>query len=246
MQTQNIFNPFWTFTNSAIDYFLFALFAILLILNFALQKQKNEIKGYSPRLAWIRGGIYFASCFILSVLTGVFQTLISKPITSQENLSNVYWWIFTFVCAIVIYIAYFIIWRRGTLTHGRELHKPSVLLFGLLWGLSEGQLMLSVWAIVEKFSPNIFVIGIISFLIISTFKGLWQSQYWDIHVSPEHNIPEWNLKKVLLGHIPNLIFTLTYLAMFGNALIFLLFQTTGLMICTYYMHFPKYKNQGNK
>ncbi|MBL8091826.1 MAG: hypothetical protein KF758_14820 [Anaerolineales bacterium] len=238
---KNIFPPFWKFTNSPIDYFLFTLFVILLILIFTLQTKKRSITGYSPRLAWIRGGIYFASCFILSILTGVFSTLISQPIATGENLSNPIWWVFTFICAIVIYIAYFIIWRRGTLTHGRELHKPSVLTFGLLWGLSEGQLMLSIWAIIEKFSSNIFVIGIVSFLIISTFKGLWQSQYWDIYVSPEHNIPEWNLRKVLFGHVPNLIFTLTYLAIFGNAFIFLLFQTTGLMICTYYMHFPKYK-----
>ncbi|MFN3491129.1 MAG: hypothetical protein ACK40V_02820 [Anaerolineales bacterium] len=240
MNSNPIFSPFWTFTNSPIDYFLFALFAIFLILIFTLQTQKRNIKGYSPRLAWIRGGIYFASCFILSIFTGVFQTLISKPIAASENFSNIYWWIFTFVCAVVIYIAYFIIWRRGTLTHGRELHIPSVLTFGLLWGLSEGQLILSVWAIVEKFVSNIWFVALVSFLIISAFKGLWQSQYWDIYVSPEHNIPEWNLRKVLLGHIPNLMFTLTYLAIFGNAFIFLLFQTTGLMICTYYMHFPKW------
>jgi len=237
-----IFAPFWSFNNKPLDYFLFFLIGILVFLTFALQKKKNEIKGYSPLLAWIRGGIYFASCFILSILTGVFSTLISQPIATGENLYNPIWWVFTFICAIVIYIAYFVIWRRGTLTHARELHKPSVLIFGLLWGLSEGQLMLSVWAIVEKFLSNIFVIGIISFLIISAFKGLWQSQYWDIYVSPEHNIPEWNLRKVLFGHVPNLIFTLTYLAMFGNALIFLLFQTSGLMICTYYMHFPKPTN----
>lgn len=235
-----IFAPSWSFSNKSLDYFHFFLIGILFFLIFTLQKQKNKIKGYSPRLAWIRGGIYFTSCFILSILSGVFSTLISQPIATRENLSNPIWWIFTFVCAIVIYIAYFIIWRRGTLTHGRELHKSSVFIFGLLWGLSEGQLMLSVWSIVEKFSSSIFVIGIISFLIISAFKGLWQSQYWDIYVSPEHNIPEWNLRKVLLGHIPNLIFTLTYLAIFGNAFIFLLFQTTGLMICTYYMHFPKW------
>lgn len=191
MQTQGIFNPFWKFTNSPIDYFLFALFLILLILTLTLQTQKRSITDYNPRLAWIRGGIYFASCFILSIFTGVFSTLISKPIVTQENLSNPIWWAFTLVCVSVIYFAYFIIWRRGTLTHGRELHKPSVFIFGLLWGLSEGQLMLSIWAIVEKFSSNIFIIGIV---------------------------------------------------MFGNALIFLLFQTTGLMICAYYMRFPAWKN----
>jgi hypothetical protein len=242
MQTQNIFNPFWSFTNSPIDYFLFALFAILVILIFTLQKQKKKFTGYSSQLAWIRGGIYFASSFILSILTGVFSTLISKPIATQENLSNLYWWIFTLLCAFVIYIAYFVIWRRGTLTHGRELHIPSVLIFGLFWGLSEGQIFLSAWSVTEKFIDNVWIVALVTFLIVGTFKGVWQSQYWDIYVSPEHNIPEWNLKKVLFGHIPNLIFTLSYLALFGNALIFLFFQTAGLMYCTYYMHFPKYNS----
>ncbi|NJN79474.1 MAG: hypothetical protein HC797_02855, partial [Anaerolineales bacterium] len=92
----------------------------------------------------------------------------------------------------------------------------------------------------KKLISNVWTVVFVSFLIISTFKGIWQSQYWDIYVSPEHNIPEWNLKKVLLGHIPNLICTLSYLALFGNAFLFLSFQTTGLMICAYYMHFPKW------
>jgi hypothetical protein len=235
-----IFAPFWSFTNSPIDYFLFALFTILLIFIIILQTQKNKTTGYSPRLAWIRGGIYFTSAFILSILTGVFSTLISKPIASQENLSNPIWWLFTLICTGVIYFAYFYLWPQGTLTHGRELHLSSVLIFGLLWGLSEGQIFLSVWSVTEKFIDNVWIVALVSFLIVGTFKGVWQSQYWDIHVSPEHNIPEWNEKKVLLGHIPNLIFTLSYLAIFGNALIFLFFQTAGLMYCAYYMHFPKW------
>ncbi len=235
-----IFSPFWTFTNKPIDYFLFVLFAILLILIFALQKRKKETTGYSPRLAWIRGGIYFISSSILSILTGVFSTLISEPIATAKNLSNLNWWLFTGLCAGVIYFAYFVLWAKGTLTHGRELHIPSVLTFGLFWGLSEGQIFLSVWAVTEKFIGNVWVVALTAFLVIGMFKGLWQSQYWDIYVSPEHNIPEWNLRKVLLGHVPNLIFTLSYLAIFGNAFLFLLFQTAGLMISAYLMHFPKW------
>jgi nucleoside recognition membrane protein YjiH len=240
MNNTSIFSPFWSFSNNIIDYFLVILIGILIFLIIQLQNKKRGITTYNVHLAWIRGGIYFASCFIISILTGVFQTLISKPIATSENISNPIWWGFTLLCIAIIYFAYFILWRRGTLTHGRELHVPSVLTFGLLWGVSEGQLILSIWSIVEKYLSNVWVVGIVSFLIISTFKGLWQSQYWDVYVSPEHNIPEWNLKKVLLGHVPNLIFTLSYLAIFGNSLIFLIFQTTGLMICAYYMHFPKW------
>lgn len=238
--TNRVFFPFWSFSNSTLDYFLFALIGFWLFLFVTLQTNKQKISGYSPRLAWMRGGIYFTSGFILSILTGVLPTLISKPIATVEQTSNIAWWLFTLLCVGVIYFAYFYLWPRGTLTHGRELHLPQVLFFGLFWGLGEGQVFLSAWAVTEKFIGNIWLTALVTFLIVGTFKGLWQSQYWDIHVAPEHNIPEWNLKKVLFGHIPNLICTLSYLAVFGNALIFLLLQTAGLMYMTYRMRFPKF------
>ncbi len=234
----HIFSPFWKFTNGAQDYFLFALIGVLIFLAVTLKRESLGVGGYSPRLAWIRGGIYFSSAFILSILTGVFPVLVSKPIATAENLSNLGWWGFTLLCTTVIYFAYFYLWPKGTLTHGRELHLPSVLIFGLFWGLSEGQIFLSVWAMLEKYIGNIWVVALVAFLVIGMFKGLWQSQYWDIYVSPEHNIPEWNLKKVLFGHVPNLICTLSYLALFGNVFIFLMFQTAGLMYSAFYMHFP--------
>jgi hypothetical protein len=223
------------------DYLLFALIGLLLFLTITLQTQRRRITGYSPRLAWIRGGIYFTSGFVLSILTGVLPALVSKPIANFDQVSNLYWWLFTFLCVGIIYFAYFYLWPRGTLTHGRELHIPQVLFFGLFWGLGEGQVFLSAWAVTEKFVSNVWLTALVTFLIVGTFKGVWQSQYWDIHVAPEHNIPEWNLKKVLFGHIPNLICTLSYLAVFGNALIFLLLQTAGLMYMTYRMRFPSYK-----
>lgn len=237
-----VFFSFWSFSNSWLDYFLFALIGFWLFLFYTLQIEKREITGYSPRLAWIRGGIYFTSGFILSILTGVLPALVSKPIATTEQISNLYWWLFTFTCVGAIYFAYFYLWPRGTLTHGRELHLPQVLFFGLFWGLGEGQVLLSAWAVTEKLISNVWLTALVTFLIVGTFKGLWQSQYWDIHVAPEHNIPEWNLKKVLFGHIPNLICTLSYLAVFGNALIFLLLQTTGLMYMTYRMRFPAWSD----
>ena len=237
----HIFNPFWNFTNSAQDYFLFVLVVALVVLVVTLKREARGVSGYKPYLAWIRGWIYFVSCFIVSIMTGVFFTLVGKPIVSAENLSNGYWWGFTFLCTGVIYFAYFYLWPKGTLTHARELHLPSVLVFGLIWGLGEGQLFLSVWAVLEKLLSNVWIVMLVSFLIIGIFKGLWQSRYWDIYVSPEHNIPEWNGPKVLFGHVPNLICTLSFLALFGNPLLFLLFQTAGLMYSAYYMHFPAWK-----
>ena len=82
----SIFFPFWSFSNSPLDYFLFALAGFWLFLFVTLQTNKRKISGYSPRLAWIRGGIYFTSGFILSILTGVLPALVSKPIATTEQI----------------------------------------------------------------------------------------------------------------------------------------------------------------
>jgi hypothetical protein len=62
-------------------------------------------------------------------------------------------------------------------------------------------------------------------------------------VTPEHNIVEWNGRKVLLAHTPNLIATLTYLTLHGNMGIFILLQTIALLSSTYFMHFPPFWRQ---
>lgn len=180
------------------DYFLFALIGFWVFLLVKLQINKRRIRGYSPRLAWMRGGLYFTSGFIRSILTDVLPALVSKPIATREQVSNFYWWLFTLLCIGVICFACFYLWGKGTLTHGRELHVPQVLFFGLFWGLGDGQAFLSAWAVTEKFIGNVWLTALVTFIAVGTFKGLWQSQNWDVHVAPEHNIPEWNLKKVFL------------------------------------------------
>ena len=56
-----------------------------------------------------------------------------------------------------------------------------------------------------------FLAGVGVWLAISAFTGIWQDQYWDRLVSPEHNIAAWNARKVVLCHVPNLVVTLTFL-----------------------------------
>ena len=61
------------------------------------------------------------------------------------------WLAGAFICLVVVLIGYLLVWPKGTLAHGRTLHLPAALIFGIVWGLSEGQLFLSFWAIPEKF-----------------------------------------------------------------------------------------------
>lgn len=59
-------------------------------------------------------------------------------------------------------------------------------------------------------------------------------------VAPEHNLAEWNTRKMLFAHLPNLVCTLAYLAAYGNGGMFVLFQTVALLGSTYFMRFPRY------
>lgn len=195
---------------------------------------------YSAELAWLRAGLYFGMCWLLSAATGVLPTLLARPVATAAQLAAPAWWAFTGLCLAVVGVAYGVVWPRGTLTHGRALHLPSVLVFGLAWGVSEGQLFLVFWALVERWAPAPWVTGLVVFGVIAVFNGLWHSRYWDLYVAPEHNIPEWNPRKVFLAHIPNLVVTLTYLGVHGNAALFVLFQTLGLLASTYFMRFPPY------
>lgn len=205
------------------------------------QRGRGRIaKTYSVELAWLQAGIYFAACFLISWYAGVSLNIISEPLATSEQLQDVGWWALTALCAAVVFVGYFIIWPRGTLTHGRALHWPSVLAFGLLWGVSEGQLFVSVWAVAHSLVSNPLFAASITFMVLSAFIGMWHALYWDIHVAPEHNIAAWNVRKVLFAHTPYLLVTLTHLALFGNWALVVLLQTLALLSSTYFMRFPSY------
>ncbi|HQX12181.1 MAG TPA: hypothetical protein PKY66_17340 [Thermoflexales bacterium] len=193
---------------------------------------------YSVYGAWLRGLIYLCASAVLAVLTGVIGRVVAQPPVSAANLADPLWWSLTALCGAVEVIAYFVIWRKGTLPRGRVRHIPSVLVFGALWGISEALVFLSIWALAEIVIPIRWGVALAAFAVISTFKGIWQSRYWDLYVAPEHNIPAWNLPKVLFAHIPNLIVTLTHLALFESAVLFILFQMIALMGSAWFMRFP--------
>jgi hypothetical protein len=203
-------------------------------------RKQMSTNAYEPRHAWLRAAIYFVICFVIAHFTGALALVLNQPLASAENLRDVRWILFTLLCVAVEVWAYVFLWPRGTLTHGRQLYWSVVLTFGLVWGLSEGLLFLSVFVLASKFIASKIVVWLVSFTIISMFLGLWHQFYWDIYVAPEHNILEWNIKKVLYGHVPNIVITLTYLSMYGNAGIFVLCQTFALVASTYFMRFPPF------
>ena len=140
-----------------------------------------SIRGtYSPNSAVIRALAYFAVCWIIAGLSGVTATVFGEAIATSSQLQSVEWWMSTVGCLTVIVVAYGVIWPKGTVTHDRRRHTPMVLGFGLLWGISQGQLYLAIRMGAAEINDNRLVIGVLTFGVISTVTGLWHDRYWDL------------------------------------------------------------------
>ena len=195
---------------------------------------------YHPQSAWRRALVYFAVCLFVGWWSGALAMIFGSPWGESDAPGFVP---VVVVCFGVILVGYGYVWPKGTLTHGRSLNLASVLSFGLLWGISEGVLFVSVWLILARWLTSKWLIILLTFLTLSTFKGLWHSQYWDIYVSPEHNIEAWNLRKVLLAHTPNLVATMIFLTFYEGVGLFVLWQTMALLLSAYFMRFPPFWGQ---
>lgn len=195
---------------------------------------------YNARHAWLRAAVYFAACLLIAGLTGTLGRVLGEGLISAEHRQNPSWWLWTVACCTIIGVGYLYVWPRGTRTHGRPRVLSAIIPFGIAWGISEGLLFVSVWAIVFGFFGKSVWTVLLTFLILAAFIGLWHQFYWDIWVAPDHNIVEWNARKVAFAHTPNLLASLMYLTLFESLGIVVLLQTIALLASTYYMRFPPF------
>jgi hypothetical protein len=100
--------------------------------------------------------------------------------------------------------------------------------------------MLSVYAVVEIFGWPALVNALITLVVIAVYNLNYQSGWWDIHVSPPHNIRAWNNRKVLGSHNPFMLATLAHLILFGDIALFTLFYAAALAASSIAMHFPPF------
>ena len=177
---------------------------------------------------WLRAGGYFAVCLVVSALTGVLWDLGDTGAAVLPTLG----------CLVVVTVAYGVIWPIGTFTLDRP-RDPVSAVFGLVWGFCEAQLLLSGYLLVELLGLSRLWTVALAFVLLSAFQGAWHAAYWDLKVAPEHNIPEWNARKVLLCHVPNLAATLTHYAVYGSELWFVVFQVVALTLSSMAMRFPR-------
>lgn len=193
---------------------------------------------YSPRRAWALGLAWFAFCLWASWQSGVLSLLVVDPWFSPEQLADPAWLIATAVVSAHVGFAYLYYWPRGTTHHGRPLRRFWAPLFGFLWGLSQSQLVLVVWYYLAGFAVARVWLIIAMVMIYWVWNVLWQDRFWDRYVSPEHNIREWNARKLLIAHLPFLVLSLLHLAIFDNPVLFVVWQTVALVASCWAMRFP--------
>lgn len=209
---------------------LLALVAAVLATGVVVRGRGPSRDGSTP---WWRALGYFSACLLVSWATGVLPALLRL-----EHGGGAGFVLATIGCLLVIAVAYGLIWPIGTYVLDRP-RDPVSLLFGIGWGVCEAQLLLAGYAVVEALGVGRWLTVGLAFALLSVFQGSWHALYWDRRVAPEHNDPAWNLRKVLLCHVPNLAVTLSHLAVYRSPVWFVAFQTLGLALSAVAMRFPR-------
>ncbi|WP_145999069.1 hypothetical protein [Oceanicoccus sp. KOV_DT_Chl] len=227
-------------SSPALDTFAYGLIVLLLLLlaTLFIAGRGKDTRIYDAKLAWVRAWIYFSVCWLLSWVTGVLPTLLNAEIMNLDHLSQLGWQLYMITAWVIVLFGYLYIWPKGTVTYGRKLYPLSTLFIGVVWGLSEAQLFLSFWAVGEQFIDQRWLIALFTYLLASMSNGPLHLLYWDRYVSPDHNIYEWNMKKVGLAHSPNLLISLVYLVVWGDLWIYMMWPTFALIACAYAQKFP--------
>lgn len=193
---------------------------------------------YRATPAWIRAGIYFCACFLIAWASGATEKLLDGPIATSDQLRDPTWIGYTLAALGFICVAYGIVWVHFTVRFDRPLTPVRSTLFGVLWGLSSGQLFLSVWLIANDVGLPEPAAWVVTWLVLGAWQPNFHNIYWDHWIAPEHDTRLTQRIKALGCHIPNLLITLTYLALFDNALIFVGLQVIACVSASAGMRFP--------
>jgi hypothetical protein len=216
------------------------IFGIGLGAIFFTERAKHDPAIYSPRLAWIRAWLYYCFVILFSWVTGVLGYIFDHPLVAPERWQDTTWLIVVGICWLVSTWGYVYWWPRGTLTHGRKLYLLPTLLHGAFWGICAGLLYVSFYAMLEQFGFPGIVNALILVGVLSVYNINYQVGWWDIYVSPRHNIRVTNNGKVALSHQPFLIATLTLLIMYGDAGMYVLLSTFAMASSAIAMRFPPF------
>jgi hypothetical protein len=213
-------------------------FGILMVGLYLVKYRKLPSKIWKPGAAWTRAMIYFTMCNLISIWTGTAQTMFGQPIANLDQLSDPRWITLCCLCFLYIFIAYWILWAKMTLTFDRKYYIGVGIVFGVIWGLSTGQMLLSFYHLWNMTELPSWVVYFASFVCMGLWQYLVQDYFWDIYVSPEHDTPKSIKLKTLISHIPNITICLLFLVLYGNYWLFVFTQTLALVAAIIFQKFP--------
>lgn len=189
---------------------------------------------YRASDAWRRAVAFFVACLAIGVASGAVEQLLSDDGARRDGG----WLLWALAALAAIVTGYVLLWPRWTFTEDRPARLVVQIPFGLAWGLSMGLLFLSLHALVSLAGWGPWPTGAVSWLLIGAFQGLWHQFWWDLKVSPPHNVTRFNGIKVLVAHVPNISLSLVLLIVFGDARALVVLQMLALSASAVAMHFP--------
>lgn len=189
---------------------------------------------YVASHAWRRAAAYFVACLAVAVATGTLGDVVAD----RGAVRTEAWPPVAVSAWLVVVVGYGIVWPRGTFVEDRPSRPLLQSAFGAVWGLCQGLLFVSIHGLVGGLGLSRGWTGVIAWLLVAGFQGVWHERVWDRLVSPPHNVPSWNVVKVLACHVPNLTLSMVLLARWGDAQLFVALQVLALMFSAAAMRFP--------
>jgi hypothetical protein len=195
---------------------------------------------FVPEAAWLRAIIYFCSCYLVAITTGVVEDMRSNPVASTWQLADKLWWLWVGGLILLVTAAYWGVWARYTLRFDRRRALIPQTIFGVLWGAASGMLFLSFYKIVQSIGVawKPWQEWLFAYALIAFWQWIWQDYYWDVYISPEHDSPLSIKIKVLATHIPNITACLIFYAIYQNSFLFVGLQTWALLGASLAMRMP--------
>lgn len=200
---------------------------------------------WKPSVAWTRALIYFSFCNVFIAISGTLEQIIKQPLFTAEQIKNPLWIIYGAICFVFIFLAYWVLWSRMTLTFDRKYYLGSEIVFGLIWGFSTGGILLSFYHLWSLFGLSWGALYLLSFLSMGLWQYFIQDYFWDVYVSPEHDTPKSIIIKTLVCHIPNIAICLGFLTIWNNYIIFVILQIFALTASSIFQKFPAPWAKGN-
>ncbi len=215
-----------------------AIFGIAMIVVYITKYRRLPINDWKPSAAWTRALIYFSFCNIVTALSGTLEQILNQPIFTMAQISNPFWITYFSFCVIYVFIAYWVLWSRMTLTFNRKYNLGSEIVFGIIWGVSTGGLILSFYHLWSLAGLPSWANYLLAFASMGLWQYLIQNYFWDIYVSPEHDTPRSIIVKTAVCHIPNVAICLGFLTIWNNYAIFIAIQMFALLASTIFQKFP--------